>query len=135
MTAQLRNCDIVIKGGVASGIVYPQAIGTLAKIYRLRSNRGTSAGAIAAAAAAAAEYRRRQTGSDAGFTRLGVLPQELAASPQGGRPHMLSALFQPKPTLRRAFDTLLALLDRSPRAGNPLLRLAALYPWAVWWGV
>jgi putative phosphoesterase len=35
-----------MKGGVASGIVYPQATLTLAEKYRLRSVGGTSAGAI-----------------------------------------------------------------------------------------
>jgi len=47
------ECDIILKGGITSGIVYPSAISTLARHYRLRSIGGTSAGAIAAAAAAA----------------------------------------------------------------------------------
>ena len=52
------ECDLVLKGGITSGIVYPSAIAKLASHYRLRSIGGASAGAIAAAAAAAAEFGR-----------------------------------------------------------------------------
>ena len=55
-----KKCDIVMKGGVTSGIVYPRAVAQLAREYRLQSIGGTSAGAIAAAVTAAAEYRRRK---------------------------------------------------------------------------
>lgn len=50
------ECDLVMKGGITSGIVYPGAIARIATQYRLRNIGGTSAGAIAAAAAAAMEY-------------------------------------------------------------------------------
>ena len=49
-----RSCDVVMKGGITSGIVYPEAIHELSRDYRFRSIGGTSAGAIAAAATAAA---------------------------------------------------------------------------------
>ena len=55
-----KQCDLIMKGGVTSGVVYPPAILELAKDYRFRSVGGTSAGAIAAAAAAAAEYGREK---------------------------------------------------------------------------
>ena len=45
-----RTCDIVMKGGITSGVVYPHAICELAKTYRFVQVGGTSAGAIAAAA-------------------------------------------------------------------------------------
>ena len=45
------ECDVVMKGGITSGIVYPRAIARLAAHYRLRSVGGASAGAIAAAGA------------------------------------------------------------------------------------
>lgn len=48
------ECDIVMKGGITSGVIYPRAVCRLAKTYRLRSVGGSSAGAIAAAGAAAA---------------------------------------------------------------------------------
>jgi predicted acylesterase/phospholipase RssA len=51
-----KTCDIVLKGGITSGVVYPLALTALAKEYRFSSIGGTSAGAMAAAAAAAAEY-------------------------------------------------------------------------------
>ena len=60
-----RFCDVVMKGGITSGVVYPKAMVTLAKCFRLKYIGGTSAGAIAAAAAAAAEFATR-TGSKQG---------------------------------------------------------------------
>jgi predicted acylesterase/phospholipase RssA len=54
----LPECDLVMKGGVTSGIVYPPAILKLKDRYIFNSIGGTSAGAVAAAAAAAAEYGR-----------------------------------------------------------------------------
>jgi predicted acylesterase/phospholipase RssA len=65
-----RFCDVIMKGGVTSGVVYPKAIRQLAKKYVLKNIGGTSVGAIAAAVAAAAEYRRRQTGLDDGYAEL-----------------------------------------------------------------
>ena len=50
-----KQCDVVMKGGVASGLVYPFAILELAMVYGFRSIGGTSAGGIAAALTAAAE--------------------------------------------------------------------------------
>lgn len=53
------QCDVVMKGGITSGVIYPLAVCELATTYRLRSVGGASAGAIAAAVAAAAELGRR----------------------------------------------------------------------------
>jgi Patatin-like phospholipase len=44
------ECDIVMKGGISSGVVYPFAVVELAKTYCFRNVGGTSAGAIAAVA-------------------------------------------------------------------------------------
>lgn len=63
-------CDIVMKGGLTSGIVYPPAILRIAQRFRFRNIGGTSAGAIAAAGAAAAEFRRQSSGSGDGYVRL-----------------------------------------------------------------
>ena len=46
-----RGCDVVMKGGITSGVLHPHAVCELATAYQLRSVGGTSAGAIAAAAA------------------------------------------------------------------------------------
>ena len=56
---ELKKCDIVMKGGITSGIVYPALVCKLAERYQFKSIGGTSAGAIAASLTAAAEYARR----------------------------------------------------------------------------
>lgn len=105
-----RFCDLVMKGGITSGVVYPLAIWELACHYRFRSIGGTSAGAIAAVVTAAAEYQRRQTGSDAGFRKIAKLPFELQeeVAPRTSR---LLSLFQPARTTRRLFSVLIASLN------------------------
>lgn len=95
-----KTCDIVMKGGVTSGVVYPLALVSLAEDYRFSSIGGTSAGAMAAAAAAAAEYGRRA--ADGGFERLAKVPYEVGN---------LLALFQPTPALKPLFDMLIAGLE------------------------
>ena len=55
-------CDLVMKGGITSGVVYPMAILELSKRYHFRGIGGASAGAIAAAATAAAELGRGTNG-------------------------------------------------------------------------
>ena len=87
-----RFCDLVLTGGVASGVVYPWAIVELARAYRFRNIGGTSVGAMAAALAAAAEYGRR-TGYEAPFETLRRLPAALGKDMGDGRTRMLS-LFQ-----------------------------------------
>ncbi len=103
----LDECDLVLKGGVTSGVVYPYAILELAKRYRLRSIGGASAGAIAAGFAAAAEHARRG-GDPAGFVRLG----ERCA----GLPAILSGLFQPVPRLRPLLRLGLAFTAKDHKA-------------------
>jgi len=58
-----QECDLIMKGGVTSGLVYPGAIATLSETFRLRNIGGTSAGAIGAVAAAAMEYGRGRAGT------------------------------------------------------------------------
>ncbi|KRE54667.1 patatin-like phospholipase family protein [Phycicoccus sp. Soil748] len=86
------TCDVVMKGGITSGIVYPWAVCDLATRYRLVNVGGTSAGAIAAAAAAAAEYGRHRPG--AGYPVLAGLPGVLGGTHQGRS--RLFTLFQPQ---------------------------------------
>ena len=60
------QCDLVMKGGITSGVVYPRAMVRVARDYRIRSIGGTSVGAIAAVLTAAAEYwRQANPGSEA----------------------------------------------------------------------
>jgi hypothetical protein len=103
-----RSCDIVLKGGITSGVVYPLALVALARKYRFSSIGGTSAGAIAAAAAAAAEYGRPI--KNAGFDRLKKIPNEVG-------PHLLSQ-FQPTPTLRPLFAIFVAALEAKGGIGR-----------------
>ena len=84
-----QECDLIMKGGVTSGVVYPYAILELARKYRFHSIGGTSAGAIAAAFAAAAEYARSVRGDPEGFRRLQARCEIL--------PDSLASLFQPTP--------------------------------------
>jgi len=56
---QLLDCDLVMKGGITSGLVYPKAVVRFARDYQVRNVGGTSVGAIAAALTAAAEYQRQ----------------------------------------------------------------------------
>ena len=96
-------CDVVMKGGITSGVVYPRAICALADRYHFRNVGGTSAGAIAAAATAAAEYGRKREGES--FERLETLPDFL-----GGRGNLIG-LFQPQPSTRRLHGVLIASMD------------------------
>jgi predicted acylesterase/phospholipase RssA len=96
------SCDIVMKGGITSGVVYPGAVVKLAKRYRFRSIGGASAGALAAVAAAAAEHGRES----GGFARLAEVPQELASTVDGA-PFILT-MFQPEPSTRSLFRAALA---------------------------
>jgi hypothetical protein len=97
------ECDLVMKGGITSGIVYPPAIVEIAKDHRLRNIGGSSAGAIAAAAAAAAELGRfSKTG---GFELLVTLPKQLGEVDGSGRTR-LQRLFQAQPSTIDLFDLL-----------------------------
>lgn len=134
------ECDIVMKGGVTSGIVYPYAVMELAKRYRFRSIGGTSAGAIAAALAAAAEYARSVRDDPSGFVRLQRHCDEL--------PQILPTLFQPEPRYRRlfamlmraqggagAFSLLLAAPSVAPLAASAGAVVGGLLLWLLHAGV
>ncbi|GMA17688.1 SuhR protein (plasmid) [Deinococcus metallilatus] len=101
--AGLRECNLVLEGGITSGIVYPALIVELARTYRFRCLGGSSAGAIGAAFAAAAEYGRQcgQGGMDA-------LEREAAWLGQGAVPGPLhlQQLFQPQTRTRGTFNFL-----------------------------
>jgi predicted acylesterase/phospholipase RssA len=119
-----RFCDLVMKGGIASGVVYPEAIAQLSHHYRFQSIGGTSAGAIAAAVTAAAEYQRRKTGSRAGFKLLEKLPTELGDKTPSGKSKLLS-LFQPQPLMRQLFTVLIGALNRKKTSSRV---------WSIVWG-
>ncbi|WP_344212843.1 hypothetical protein [Kribbella sancticallisti] len=95
----LPDCDVIMKGGISSGIVYPRAVCRLAERYRLRRLGGASAGAIAAVLAAAAEHGR----GSGGFDKLNRIPDELGST--------LADLFQPSAATKPTFTVLTAWLE------------------------
>jgi predicted acylesterase/phospholipase RssA len=106
-----KSCDLVMRGGTTSGVVYPLAVVELSKEYRFHNIGGTSAGALAAVVTAAAEYGR----DSGGFAKIAELPKELATG--------LLDKFQPDPQLRPLFRLLLAAISGSrPRLVSTLLR-------------
>lgn len=114
------HCDLILKGGIVSGVVYPSALCELAQTYRFHNLGGTSSGAMAAAAAAAAEHGRR-TGQGRHFARLAAVPGELGATvPANGRSALFN-LFQPAPQARPLFALFLAAQGGG---GLPALGLA-----------
>ena len=117
----MDECDLLMKGGVTSGIVYPRLVERLARDYHFRNIGGTSAGAIAAAAAAAAELGRQSNACPDAFSRLGQLPDWLGTQVRG-RSRLLR-LFQPAARLRRHFEFALSLLTW--RGGANAIALAA----------
>ncbi|MGJ6980949.1 hypothetical protein ACSDQ9_10550 [Aestuariimicrobium soli] len=107
-----KECDVIMKGGITSGVVYPLAVCRLATEHRVRQLGGSSAGAIAAALAAAAEHGRSSGSSDpqVGYPRLAQLPDFLG--------HHLLGLFQPMAETRAAFDLVMGALAAPTTAGK-----------------
>lgn len=97
--APTRFCDLVMKGGVTSGVVYPLAAAKLSEAFVFKNIGGTSAGAIAAAATAMAESAR----ATGGFERLGGLTGILTAPAAVGGQSNLFAFFQPQPGTSRLY--------------------------------
>jgi hypothetical protein len=120
-------CDIVMKGGITSGVVYPKAIVEIASKYRLRRVGGSSAGAIAAAAAAAAQLGECRTDQRSGFELLSTLPAHLGEPIQGQS--RLQQLFQPQWTVRQLFNVLLAGMDPTKSSGWMVFEAIK----SLWW--
>ncbi len=122
------TCDIVMKGGITSGVIYPRAVAELARTYRLSQVGGASAGAIAAAAAAAAELGR-ETG---GFEELDGMPDELAFTGPDGR-STLASFFQPTRTALPLFRLLFSVAEaEGGKAGAVVVGLLrGFWPWAL----
>jgi hypothetical protein len=122
-----RNCDIVMKGGITSGVVYPAAVVEIAKKFTFKNIGGTSAGAIAAALTAAAERRRVRDGTTAGFDRVAQIPDWLGAD------NHLFGLFVPNAGTRALFRTVVGLFGRTtikPAIAAKLARLTWAFPLA-----
>jgi len=123
MAGGTRECDIIMKGGITSGVVYPEAILELSKSYRFRCIGGTSAGAIAAVVTAAAQYGEGATpqqgaAASKGFAVLRRLPDMLKTD--------LAKLFQPAPDMQSFFRVLMALLAKPGKNASRVAR--AFFP-------
>lgn len=101
----LPECDVVMKGGITSGVVYPGSLTVIGERYRIRGIGGASAGAIGAAVGAAAEFGRDR----GGYKRLAALPRELGDG-------KLAELFRPVKATRPLLRLLLAVTGND-RAG------------------
>jgi predicted acylesterase/phospholipase RssA len=115
-----QECDLVMKGGATSGLVYPRAVLELARqpkqgekkaSYRFHSIGGTSAGAVAAAFTAAAEYNRDR----GGFEKLHEVNLKLQGADGEGR--------QPGEESEPTPPTYLRDLFQGSRATQPLLNI------------
>lgn len=111
-----KYCDLVMKGGITSGLVYPQAVLELAKVYRFKNIGGTSAGAIAAAMSAAAALGERRLSQQTESpcppgTGMEGLDQVAAALTSKG---FIYALFQPTAAARPAYRLLVQLAAKPP---------------------
>src|SRR5580704_4925488 len=106
--AERRKCDLVMQGGVTSGVVYPGLVCKLAEYYDFQNIGGTSAGAIAASLTAAAEYARRNGKTDA-FDDVAKVAKWLGADSEGGGSNLF-ALFQPQSKMLGLFRFAVAFL-------------------------
>jgi hypothetical protein len=119
-----ERCDLVMKGGITSGIIYPHAVCQLAITRRLQRVGGTSAGAIAAAGAAAAEVGRDAGSPQAGFARLAALPGTLAEVTSGGHTRLFH-LFQPQGSTKALYRLVSVLVGRGGALSKTIRCLVA----------
>lgn len=94
---ELLDCDIVMAGGVTSGIIYPGAVAMISRRYSFRSIGGTSVGAIAAAGTAAAEYGRKTGKNPKAFNEIAALSKSLGDVAGDGHSRLFH-LFTPEPS-------------------------------------
>jgi predicted acylesterase/phospholipase RssA len=121
-TPRLLECDIVMAGGVTSGIIYPGAVAMIARRYSFRSIGGTSVGAIAAAVTAAAEYGRRTGSNPAAFDEVARIPKSLGDVATDGHSRLFH-LFTPEP----ATKPLLALAKPLFAQNSRLSQIAGIF--------
>ncbi|MFC7620558.1 hypothetical protein [Microlunatus sp. GCM10028923] len=147
-----RSVDVTMKGGTASGVIYPLAVCEIARRFRLRNVGGSSAGAIAAAFAASAEVGRagqmapetsgesgppadepaapRQGRVRAGFVGLADIVAWMTQAdeePQHEDEYRMGQLFKATQVSRSIFRMIIAVM-RGRLAQVPLLITAALGP-------
>lgn len=120
-----RSCDLTMRGGTTSGVIYPLAVCSLAQHYVFRSVGGASAGAIAASATAAAEYGRcaeqpesvPQGSVRPGFAGLAGLVTWFISGTGAAR-WRLPQLFQPTGALHRMYRLIIATMQSERTTGR-----------------
>lgn len=129
MNEPSKYCDLVMKGGITSGIVYPNAVLALAKEFRIKNIGGTSAGAIAAAVCAAAALGDRRkhhkdsfdkANAQMGFEGMSEVSKRLATK------GFIYGLFQPAWGGRNAFGLIVILAGKGGFLRKLLSSLAAV---------
>lgn len=125
-----KYCDLVMKGGITSGIVYPNAVLALSKEFRFKNIGGTSAGAIAAAASAAAALgdrkllagaRLEHPRSKVGFRGLEDVAADLASE------GFIYKLFQPAAGARSAYRLIVTLAGGAGMTRKMLSLLVGIF--------
>lgn len=117
-----KECDLIMKGGITSGVVYPQAVLALKDRYRFRNIGGGSVGAVAAALTAAAELGRDGESEATGFKGLKSAQDRLAE--EDG---LLQDLFRPPNTYKPLMDAALAFAPLLGAEGREKLGKAELF--------
>jgi predicted acylesterase/phospholipase RssA len=129
-TETLLECDIVMAGGVTSGIIYPGAVAMIARRYTFRSIGGASVGAIAAAVTAAAEYGR-QTGKKDAFDEVKRIPESLGDIAGDGHSRLFH-LFAPEPATKPLLTLVTPLFARGSRLSQVLgILTASMSSWHI----
>ena len=118
---KLLECDIVMAGGVTSGIIYPGAVAMIARRYSFQSIGGTSVGAIAAAVTAAAEYGRRTGHKPHAFEEIAALPKSLGDAAEDGHSRLFHLFTPETPT-----KPLLALVTPLFGGGGTMRHIASV---------
>lgn len=133
-----KHCDIVMKGGLTSGVVYPEMLVELSKQYSFRSIGGNSAGAIAASFAAAAEHYRLNGGD--GFDRLQRYAKWLREPTDPDEPAKsranLYSVFQPAAELQDLgfdLDSILGTAEKARKWNLSGWTLIKAWVYAPWW--
>jgi predicted acylesterase/phospholipase RssA len=114
-----HSCDLTMRGGTTSGVVYPLAVCALARHYVFRSVGGASAGAIAASTTAAAELGRTvnqpappgDASVQPGFAGLAEVIDWLSPADVDKPMWRLAQLFQPGMDTRSAFRVVAASMQ------------------------
>ena len=123
-----RTCDIVMKGGITSGVVFPQAITALSKRFDFKNIGGLRLAPSRPQARRLRSIRRVLHQSDDGFDLLSQLPDRLG-TPFEKYPTRLLSLFQPNAGTRRLYAVLTGALGGGGKAIPRMLRRVAQEYW------